>query len=276
MDTYRISQLAERAGVPATTLRYYEAQGLVPVGRTPGGYRLYTDADADRVRFISAAKHLGLPLDQIRDLLGVWDGGMCREIRDELRPMVAAQVTAAEDRIQDLRTFRDRLTAALAHLADLPARDGPCDPACAFLNDLPARDPARTLLRPTSTPGHPPSPNVDAGSDGPAAACSLDGDAYADRIAQWRDLLGDAVREQLPDGGFTVRLPAERAGRVAELVVAEQRCCPFFVFELVFSGPHLALTARAPEGAELLVAALWGIEPAEPGPVDLGESGRRC
>lgn len=258
MKTYRISQLAERARVPATTLRYYETQGLVPAARTPGGYRLYTDADADRVRFISAAKHLGLPLDQIRDLLGVWDGGMCREIRDELRPMIAAQVAAADERMADMRTFRDRPTAALTHLTDLPARDGPCDTACAFRHDLPEGVSAPAPHRRTSMPERTPVPAGDAVPAGPVIACSLDGDGYADQIAQWRDLLGVAVRESLPDGGVTVRLPADRAGQVAELVVAEQRCCPFLAFELIFSGAQIALTARAAEGAEPLVAALWG------------------
>lgn len=263
---YRISQLAERVGVPATTLRFYEKEGLVPAARTPGGYRSYSDADVERVRFIAAAKHLGLPLDRIRDLLGVWDGGMCRDVRDGLRPMVVAQVSAAEERILHLRAFHNRLTAALAHLADLPARDGPCDPTCAFLHDLPDPRPVPALQRRTPAPlarPAPPGPSSDTGSTWPAVACSLDGDGYAVRVAQWRELLGDAVREPVPDGGVTVRLPADRAGRAAELVVAEQRCCPFFAFKLTFSGPHVALTARAPAGAEPLVALLWGIEPAE-------------
>lgn len=269
VSTYRISQLAEQVGVPATTLRFYEKKGLVPAARTPGGYRFYTDADADRLRFIATAKRLGLPLDRIRELLGVWDGGMCREVRDELRPLVVAQVGATDERVQELRTFRDRLSSALAQLDDLPARHGPCDPACSFLHGVP--DPPAPLLRRRMTV--PEVPRAPASNDGPESAvavCSLDGEGYADRVAQWRDLLGDVVRERLPDGGVTVRLPSERAGRVAELVVAEQRCCPFFAFELTFSGPDVALTAHAPEGAEPLVAALLGTEPIDTGIGDTG------
>ncbi|MDN5749574.1 MAG: MerR family transcriptional regulator [Pseudonocardia sp.] len=271
MSTYRISQLAERAGIPATTLRYYEKEGLVPAARTPGGYRIYTDTDAERVRFIAAAKHLGLPLDQIRELLAVWDGGTCREIRDELRPVVTAQITAADDRTDDLRMFRDRLTAALAHLDDLPAKDSPCDPACAFLHERPEPVPAPTLHRRMSPPPLSTSPTHGAESCIPVVACSLDGDAYTDRVEQWRTLLADAVREPMPDGGVSVRLPAARAGRLAELVVAEQRCCPFITFELTFSGTHIALTAHAPEGAEPLVAVLF-----DTGPADAEERGSRC
>ena len=45
MVRYRISQLAERVGRPATTLRSYAARGLLPAQRTAGGYRSYDDHD---------------------------------------------------------------------------------------------------------------------------------------------------------------------------------------------------------------------------------------
>lgn len=233
MSTYRISQLAESAGVPATTLRFYEKEGLLPAARTPSGYRAYTDADADRLRFIAAAKQLGLPLGRIRELLAVWDGGMCREIRDELRPMVAAQVAVAERRIAELGEFRDRLHGALEQLRVLPPNDGPCDPACAFLHE---RGPARP----------------------PTIACSLDAGQHDDRVRRWRQLLGDAPREPAAGGGLTVRLPATRAGELADLVVAEQECCPFFAFRLDFAGGHVELTVRAPGQAQPLVDDLFG------------------
>jgi MerR family copper efflux transcriptional regulator len=261
VGTYRISQLAEQSGVPATTLRYYEKEGLLPAARTSAGYRSYTDADADRVQFISAAKHLGLPLDQIRELLGVWNGGMCREIRDELRPRVAAQIAAAEQRIEDLRTFRDRLDVALTQLRDLPAKDGPCDPACAFLDDLPDRVPVSALgSRPIPRPL--PTPTAETGCG--AVACSLEGGQYEERVRRWRLLLGDAPRTPARGGGITVRLPASHAAALADLAVAEQLCCPFFSFRLTFSGAYVELSAHAPDVAEPLVDALFGVTARNP------------
>lgn len=260
MGTYRISELAGRTGLPATTLRFYEKERLLPADRTPAGYRVYTDADADRVQFISAAKQLGLPLDQIRDLLGVWDGGLCREIRDELRPMVAAQIGAADQWIQDLQVFRERLRFALIHLDVLPAKDGPCDPACAFLSDLPDRVPARGL--------QPRSGSRLLVQDvteivGAAVACSLDGGRYGDRVARWREVLGDAPRATTATGGVTVQLSAAQAPAVTDLVVAEQECCPFITFRLAFFGATLELTAdAAPAQAQPLVAALFGLNAA--------------
>lgn len=175
---YRISQLAERADVPAATLRYHEKVGLLAAARTPGGYRTYSDADAARVRFIAAAQRLGLPLDQIRDLLAVWTRGSCREDRDELRPAVAAQVAGAGSRIADLHAFRDGLAAALAHLDALPASDAACDAACAFPHSLP--DPRQAT---------------------PAIACSLDAASSVRVSPSGISSTGTRRRRSDPTGG---------------------------------------------------------------------------
>jgi MerR family copper efflux transcriptional regulator len=257
VGTHRISELAGRTGVPATTLRYYETRGLLPASRTQTGYRSYTDEDVDRVQFISAAKRLGLPLERIRDLLGVWAGGMCREIRDELRPMVATQISEADQRIADLRTFRHRLDSALMHLRDLPAKDGPCDPACDFLRDLPDRVPA-PVLRPRSTSRL--RLHEDAGIDEVGIACSLGGKQYDERINRWRRLLGDAPRERTATGGISVRLPIDLAAAVADLVVAEQQCCPFFTFQMRFLGATVELVAHAPAQVQRRLDALFDLD----------------
>jgi hypothetical protein len=84
----------------------------------------------------------------------------------------------------------------------------------------------------------------------------LDGDGQLDRLAEWRDLFaGATAREPAPDGvRFT--LPAAHAGRAAELAAAEQRCCPFFRFTLVFDGADVHLTVQASADAGELLAAL--------------------
>src|SRR6266496_3810667 len=89
VSRYRISQLAERSGVPASTLRFYENLGLLPAERTTAGYRLYDDTAPERLAFIASAKVLGLGLEEIRDLLGVRAQGVCGNVRERLAPLVA-------------------------------------------------------------------------------------------------------------------------------------------------------------------------------------------
>lgn len=68
----QIGLLANRAGVPVDTVRYYERVGLLPrPARQPSGYRRYEEEDVLRLRFIRKGKQLGFSLDEIRDLLAL-------------------------------------------------------------------------------------------------------------------------------------------------------------------------------------------------------------
>ncbi len=68
-DGLRVGELAQRAGVSAPTLRFYERAGvLAPPQRSKAGYRLYPPEAVADLRFIARAKALGLSLDQIRVL----------------------------------------------------------------------------------------------------------------------------------------------------------------------------------------------------------------
>jgi len=73
-DNLTIGQLAKRAGVRTSTLRFYENEGLLtPSGRTDAGYRLYSLEAVQRIEMIHRAQRLGFSLSDIRPLLDGWD-----------------------------------------------------------------------------------------------------------------------------------------------------------------------------------------------------------
>lgn len=70
----QIGEVAERTGLSLRTIRHYEEVGLVvPSVRSKGGFRLYTDADVDRLKVIRRMKPLDFSLAEMRDLLQVTD-----------------------------------------------------------------------------------------------------------------------------------------------------------------------------------------------------------
>ena len=133
MTTLRIAEVAERTGVPATTLRYYEDIGLLaPAGRTPNGYRAYSEQDVERLRFITGAKQLDISLDDLRDLVTVWDGEDCGDVQERMAEVVSTRLVEAQQRLVDLVELTAQLQSAAARLATTPPRHGGrCDDGCA-------------------------------------------------------------------------------------------------------------------------------------------------
>jgi len=66
---FKIGELAKRFGVNVRTLRYYEEIGLLPAARLESGYRTYSEADAQRLRFVLKAKRAGFSLEEIYTIL---------------------------------------------------------------------------------------------------------------------------------------------------------------------------------------------------------------
>ena len=67
---YTVGEMAERTGIPATTLRYYDRRGLLPgLERTEGGQRVFRETDLETLLMIDCLKKSGLSLSEIRDFL---------------------------------------------------------------------------------------------------------------------------------------------------------------------------------------------------------------
>jgi DNA-binding transcriptional MerR regulator len=133
VGTYTIGETAERSGFSASALRYYEGIGLVsPATRTGAGYRLYDDETLSRLAFISRAKQLGCSLEEIADLVGIWDGRRCGPVQKRFHELVTSKLAEAERQVAELTALSDQLRHAAARLAG-PAVDGPCNESCACL-----------------------------------------------------------------------------------------------------------------------------------------------
>jgi MerR family transcriptional regulator, copper efflux regulator len=246
---YRVSELADRVGLPPSTLRFYEQAGLVPARRSESGYRLFDDQAVERIEVITTGKRLGLPLEEIRDLLQAWENGLCRDVRERLRPMVLTQIAEAERRRAEIDAFIGRLRRA-SSVIDGPVPPGRCGPGCGIVPHEAPAEAAPAVSGLTTR-------RRDAGPE-PPIACTLTAADQADRIGEWRRLLGQADGREPVDGGLAFRFPAGLAGLVAELAAAEQRCCPFLEFALHLVAGGLRFEVRVPESAAPLLADVFG------------------
>lgn len=103
---YRIGEIAKLAEVTPDTIRYYEKQKMMDHGlRTEGGFRLYTEDDLQRLKFIRHARQLDFSLESIRELLSIRIDPQHHTCQ-ESKSIVQARQNEVEARIQELQTMR--------------------------------------------------------------------------------------------------------------------------------------------------------------------------
>ena len=113
----KIGELAKSTGLSAKTIRFYEAEGLIPdPPRTASGYRSYAEPHVARLRFILKAKRLGLSLDEIKGILQLHDRSepTCVHVRSLLEEKLAQIETAIQDLLgfkEELETLKDKATS---------------------------------------------------------------------------------------------------------------------------------------------------------------------
>lgn len=104
----RISQLASESGVGIETLRYYERRGLLPLPpRTQAGYRCFSPDSVARVRFIRRAQEIGFTLEEVADLLALWERSATA--CDEVANRASATLHRIDAKIQNLQRMRSAL-----------------------------------------------------------------------------------------------------------------------------------------------------------------------
>jgi MerR family redox-sensitive transcriptional activator SoxR len=111
-DELSIGEVAERAGVATSTLRFYEAENLIESERTAGNQRRYRRAELRRIALIRAAQSFGLSLEEIREALESLPDGRSPTKRDWER-LAGVWRSRIDERIAALQRFRDEATSCI-------------------------------------------------------------------------------------------------------------------------------------------------------------------
>jgi MerR family transcriptional regulator, redox-sensitive transcriptional activator SoxR len=138
-----IGQLAERAGIAASALRFYESHGLIRSSRTTGNQRRYEQAELRRVAFIRSAQRVGLSLDEIAEALATLPENRVPTKADWTR-LSRTWRPRLDEQIQRIERIRDQLDGCIG-CGCLSLR------TCALRNpgdELATRGPGAVLLEP--------------------------------------------------------------------------------------------------------------------------------
>jgi len=111
MDMMNIGQAAKASGVSAKMIRHYEQVGLFPQPRrTDAGYRQYGENEVHTLRFIRHARDLGFSIEQIGELLALWNNR--RRSSRQVKALAQAQIDKLERKLREIEVMK----ASLEHL----------------------------------------------------------------------------------------------------------------------------------------------------------------
>jgi MerR family redox-sensitive transcriptional activator SoxR len=105
-----IGEVARRAGVRASAIRYYESIGLLPEPQRVSGRRRYPGEVLRTLSVIGAAQHAGLSLEEVRELLAASDGKGA--VSERLRAIAQRKLPEVDALIERARLVRTWLEAA--------------------------------------------------------------------------------------------------------------------------------------------------------------------
>jgi len=127
-----IGRASKASGISAKMIRHYEAIGLLKnVARTYANYRVYSDTDVHTLRFVKRARTLGFSMDDIRELLALWQNKSRPSA--SVKQIAGGHLQGLKRRIREMQS----MAAALEHLTE--HCHGDSRPDCPILDDLAGR-----------------------------------------------------------------------------------------------------------------------------------------
>ncbi len=123
-----IGAAAEKAHLPAKTIRYYEDIDLIRPARSENGYRDYSEQDVHRLRFLQRARSLGFTIEECRLLLSLYDDE--RRASADVKAIATARIREIDRKIAELRSLKATLENLAEHC------HGDHRPECPIIDDL--------------------------------------------------------------------------------------------------------------------------------------------
>ena len=119
---------AKKSGLPPKTIRYYEDIGLILPGRLDNGYRSYSEADAEKLRFLQRSRSLGFSIEDCRRLLSLYENK--NRASADVKSLANKHLEIIEKKIRELESLKSTLTVLIDDCR------GDERPDCPIINDL--------------------------------------------------------------------------------------------------------------------------------------------
>ncbi len=123
-----IGEASQQSNLPSKTIRYYEDISLVKPARAENGYRVYSDEDVHRLKFLQRARSLGFTIIECRTLLSLYEDNY-RSSAD-VKAIAEDKIAEIDRKIDEFRSLRQALSSLVMHC------HGDSKPSCPIIDDL--------------------------------------------------------------------------------------------------------------------------------------------
>jgi len=113
--TLSLKEMVKGTGATPRTIRFYEEVGLIhPIGRTPGGHRLYSESELEKLEFIADLRDAGLPIEEIKELFDLRRAtGSAREASVQVAQRLHQKIEELRRRMAVLGRLRDEFASTV-------------------------------------------------------------------------------------------------------------------------------------------------------------------
>jgi len=105
--SYTISEAAEKTGLPPSTIRFYDKEGLLPNIKRKNGIRVFEDMDLRLMGLLTCLKNTGMPIKRIRDYVELTSKG--DDTLQERYEIIKSQRQFVLDQIEQLQYYLEEL-----------------------------------------------------------------------------------------------------------------------------------------------------------------------
>lgn len=126
-----IGDVADKTGLPAKTIRYYEDIKLVKPSRAANGYRDYADADIHRLAFIQRSRSLGFTIEECRLLLSLYEDK--ERASADVKTLALEKIEEIDRKVKELQSLKSTLKSLADHC------HGDDRPECPIIDDIAGR-----------------------------------------------------------------------------------------------------------------------------------------
>ena len=130
----KVAELAKSLGTTADTVRYYSRLGLLKPAKSVNGYKLYSNKEVSRLKFILSARNLGFSVVDIKEIINESEDG--KSACPLVRSLIKERLEETEKQFQAMLALRGKMSSALSQWEEMEDKAPTANMVCHLIENF--------------------------------------------------------------------------------------------------------------------------------------------